>query len=210
MAHPPDRSMIGSAMKLLHRPDLYCWSEFNTERNIDFHSIAWIRSSGNILIDPLPLSDHDLAHLQSLGGASWIVITNSDHLRASQEIAKITGARIAAPQGERDTFPIPVDRWLSDGESLVPQLKAIELNGSKTPGELALVLQETTLITGDLVRAHRAGSLMLLPDGKLVDRQLALASVRRLAQLNQIETVLVGDGWHVFHQGQLRLQELCP
>jgi hypothetical protein len=196
-------------MKLLHRPDLYCWSEFNTERNIDFHSIAWMRSAGNILIDPLPLSAHDLAHLQSLGGASWIVITNSDHIRATQEIAKITGAQIAAPQGEQDTFPISIDRWLSDGDSIVPGLQAIALHGSKTPGELALLLESTTLITGDLVRAHRAGSLMLLPEAKLFDRDLALDSVRRLAKLSQVDTVLVGDGWHVFHDGQVRLQELC-
>jgi glyoxylase-like metal-dependent hydrolase (beta-lactamase superfamily II) len=196
-------------MKSLHRPDLFCWSEFDPERNIDFHSVAWIRSEGNILIDPLPLSDLDLAHLQSLGGASWIVVTNSDHIRASQAIAAKTGAKIAAPQGECDTFPIAVDRWLSDGESIVPQLQAIALHGSKTPGELALVLAETTLITGDLVRAHRAGSLMLLPDAKLVDRKLAIASVGRLAELAQIETVLVGDGWSVFHQGHIQLQALC-
>ncbi len=196
-------------MKLLHCPDLYCWSEFNPERNIDFHSIAWIRSAGNILIDPLPLSDHDLAHLQALGGASWIVITNSDHIRASQAIAAKTGAQIAAPQGERDTFPIAVDRWLTDGEEIVPQLQAIELHGSKTPGELALLLAQTTLITGDLVRAHQAGALMLLPDAKLIDRSLALASVRRLAELDRVETVLVGDGWHVFHQGHVQLQALC-
>jgi Metallo-beta-lactamase superfamily len=196
-------------MKLLHRPDLFCWSEFNSERNIDFHSIAWIRSAGNILIDPLPLSEHDLAHLQSLGGARWIVITNSDHIRASQAIAATTGAQIAAPQGERDTFPIAVDRWLSDGEEIVPGLEAIELHGSKTPGELGLVLEETTSITGDLVRAHQAGSLMLLPDAKLTDRALALASVRRLANLDRIETVLVGDGWHVFERGHFQLQALC-
>lgn len=196
-------------MKLLHRSDLYCWSEFNPDRNIDFHSIAWMRSAGNILIDPLPLSAHDRSHLQSLGGASWIVITNSDHLRASQEIAKLTGAQIAAPQGERDTFSIPVDRWLSDGDEIVPGLRAIELHGSKTPGELALILEETTLITGDLVRVHQAGSLTLLPEGKLIDRALALASVRRLANLDRIETVLVGDGWHVFDRGHTQLQALC-
>lgn len=132
MAHPLARQIFDSPMKLLHRPDLYCWSDFNPERNIDFHSIAWIRAEGNVLVDPLPLSDHDLAHLQSLGGASWIVITNSDHLRASLEIATNTGAQIAAPQGERDTFPIRrVDRWLSDGDSLVPGLKAIELSGAE-------------------------------------------------------------------------------
>jgi Metallo-beta-lactamase superfamily len=195
-------------MKSLHRPDLYCWSEFNADRNIDFHSIAWIRPEGNILIDPLPLSDHDRTHLQSLGGAQWIVITNSDHLRASQEISAKTGAQIAAPQGEQDSFPIPVQRWLTDGDLIVPGLEVIELHGSKTPGELALVLQDKTLITGDLVRAHQAGSLMLLPDAKLVDRSQAIASVQRLAALNHIETVLVGDGWQVFQDGYQQLQEL--
>jgi hypothetical protein len=75
---------------------------------------------------------------------------------------------------------------------------------------LALLLEETTLITGDLVRAHQAGSLMLLPDFKLFDRNRAIASVRRLAELSQIETVLVGDGWQIFQDGHIRLQELIP
>ena len=103
-------------MKLLHCPDLFCWSEFDTNRNIDFHSIAWIRIEGNVLVDPLPLSDHDWTHLQSLGGAKWIVVTNSDHIRASLEIAEKTGAQIASPGGEKGTFPIPVQRWLFDGD----------------------------------------------------------------------------------------------
>jgi hypothetical protein len=195
-------------MKLLHRPDLFCWSEFNTERNIDFHSIAWIRPEGNVLIDPLPLSEHNWHHLRSLGGAAWIIITNSDHVRASLEIAEQTGAQIAAPDGEQATFPIPVQRWLGDGDIVVSGLNALELHGSKTPGELAFLLEETTLITGDLVRAHQAGSLMLLPDGKLIDRSLAIASVKRLAQLSQVEAVLVGDGWQIFRDGHTYLQEL--
>jgi hypothetical protein len=195
-------------MKSLHRPDLFCWSEFDRERNVDFHSIAWIRPEGNVLVDPLPLSEHDWAHLHSLGGAAWIVITNSDHIRASQKIAEKTGAQIAAPSGEKDTFPIPVQRWLGDGDFIVPGLNAVELHGSKTPGELAFLLEETTLITGDLVRAHQAGSLMLLPDAKLIDRSLAIASVRRLAQLTKIEAVLVGDGWQIFHDGHNYLQVL--
>jgi Metallo-beta-lactamase superfamily len=196
-------------MKSLHRPDLYCWSEFDADRNVDFHSILWVRPEGNILIDPLPISEHNWLHLESLGGVQWIVITNSDHLRASQEIAAKTGAQIAAPQGEKDTFPISVQRWLSDGDALVPGLKAIELHGSKTPGELALLLQDTTLITGDLVRAHQAGSLMILPDAKLVDKPLAIASVQKLATLNQVSAVLVGDGWQVFQDGHQLLQKLA-
>ncbi|MFB2974558.1 hypothetical protein ACE1CD_36990 [Aerosakkonema sp. BLCC-F183] len=196
-------------MKSLHRSDLYMWSSFDSDRNVDFNSVAWIRPEGNILIDPLPLSNHDREHLNSLGGAAWIIITNSDHIRDSKDIAQLTGAKIAAPSAEQETFSIPVNRWLSDGEELVPGLKVMEMQGSKTPGELALILEATTLITGDLIRAHKAGSLMILPDAKLKNRQEAVASVRKLADLTNIETVLIGDGWSVFHNGSQQLQELA-
>ncbi|MBK1986226.1 MBL fold metallo-hydrolase [Sphaerospermopsis aphanizomenoides BCCUSP55] len=195
-------------MKYLHRPDLYSWSCFNPTRNIDFNGFAWIRPEGNILIDPVALSNHDWNHLESLGGVLWIVLTNSDHLRSAREIANQTYSKIAGPLAEKESFPIVCDRWLSDGEELVPGLKVIEMQGSKTPGELALLLEETTLITGDLVRSHKAGTLNMLPDEKLLNREQAVASVRRLASLEKVEAVLVGDGWSIFRDGSDRLQEL--
>lgn len=196
-------------MKSLHRPDLYGWSTFNPARNIDFNGIAWVRPGGNVLVDPVALSNHDWNHLQSLGGVVWIVLTNSEHIRSAKEIADQTYAKIAAPVGEKDSFPIHCDRWLSDGEEVVPGLQVLELHGSKTPGELALLLEETTLITGDLVRARKAGSLTILPDEKLLNRKEAKASVLRLAALPNIEAVLVGDGWPVFRDGGDRLLELA-
>ncbi len=196
-------------MKSLHHPDLYSWSIFDPERNVDFNGIAWVRPDGNVLFDPVSLSKHDLAHLNALGGAAWIVVTNSDHVRAAKEIAQLTGSQIAGPAAEKDIFPIRCDRWLADGDELVPGLKAIALEGSKTPGELALLLEGTTLITGDLVRAHQAGSLMILPDAKLQNRADAVASVRRLAAISSIDAVLVGDGWSVFRDGSDHLKELA-
>lgn len=100
-------------MKQLHRKDLFGWSEFNQERNLDFHSVLWVREQGNLLIDPLALSDHDLEHLQALGGANIIVITNSDHCRDAENIAAQTGAKIVGPVGEQATFPIVCDCWLA-------------------------------------------------------------------------------------------------
>lgn len=195
-------------MKRLHRPDLFCWSLFNEERNLDFHSVVWVRSGGNVVVDPLPLSDHDEAHLRQLGGAAWIVVTNSDHVRATAPLATATGAKIAGPRGEKDSFPVSCARWLTDRDEIVPGLVAYEMNGSKTPGELALVLEETTLISGDLVRAHEGGSLCLLPDAKLRDRGQAIVSVARLAGLGKIDAVLPGDGWPVFRGGTAALREM--
>lgn len=195
-------------MKQLHRKDLFGWSEFNQDRNLDFHSVLWVRESGNVLIDPLPLSEHDRMHLQALGGASIIVITNSDHCRDAENIAAQTGAKIAGPSGERENFPIACDRWITDNEEIIPGLIAVQLEGSKTPGELALLLENSTLITGDLIRSHLAGELCLLPDAKLTDRDLALQSVTRLASLAAIDAVLTGDGWPVFNNGRAALKRL--
>ncbi|MEQ9496413.1 MAG: MBL fold metallo-hydrolase [Deltaproteobacteria bacterium] len=193
-------------MKNTHRPDLFMWSRFDEARNVDFNALAWIREGGNVLVDPLPMSDHDRAHLESLGGAKHIVVTNSDHLRDAVALAERFGAELAGPAQEPD---LPVERRLAEGDEVVPGLKVFELDGSKTPGELALLLEERTLVTGDLIRAHRGGELMILPPDKLADRDAARKSVRRMAALVGLEAVLVGDGWPVFTGGGLALASLA-
>ena len=195
-------------MKHLHRPHLYGWSSFDEARNIDFNSVVWVRSQGNVIIDPLPLSDHDEAHLQELGGVAWIIVTNSDHIRDSKHMAERTGARLMGPKGEAGSFPVECARWLTDGDEVVPGMEVLEMEGSKTPRELALLLEKSTLITGDLIRAHEGGALGLLPDKKLSDRSKAIASVRRVAALPELEALLPGDGWPVFRDAKVILGDL--
>lgn len=196
-------------MKLLHQEHLFGWSRFDESRNIDFHSVLWRRSSGNVVVDPLPLGPHDEAHLRSLGPVSLIVVTNSDHVRATPDLARLTGARVAGPSAEKGSFPIPCDLFLAEGDEPIPGLRVLELHGSKTPGELALLIDDTTLVVGDLVRAHRAGRLTCLPEPKLRDPALARESIRRLAGIESVDAVLTGDGWPVFRDGRRALAELA-
>lgn len=195
-------------MKALHKPNLFSWSVFDEDRNVDFHSVLWVSSGGNVAIDPLKLSLHDRRHIESLGGVQHIVLTNSDHERSAAELAKSTGARVLGPALEMDALCALGAEPVADGDEPIAGLKALELHGSKTPGELALVIEGHTLLVGDLVRGQRGGRLNLLPDAKLVDRAQALASLRRLSQLSGIEAVLVGDGWPVFHGGHHALHAL--
>lgn len=195
-------------MKALHKPNLFCWSVFNEERDLDFHSVFWTSAHGNVAIDPLPLSEHDRSHVEALGGIQDIVITNSDHLRGAAELAGISGARVWGPRLELDKLQPLGGRGVGDGEQPVAGLEVFELHGSKTPGELAILIEHHTLVVGDLVRGHRAGRLNLLPDAKLEDRKQALGSLRRLTELSSIEAVLVGDGWPVFHGGRHALNAL--
>lgn len=194
-------------MKRTHRKDLFCWSRFDEARDIDFNSYAWVRPEGTVLIDPLPLSDHDRRDLEARGPVTHVVLTNSDHVRDAPAVAERYRATIVGPAGERDRLGVRCDRWIASGE-ILPGLIAVALDGSKTPGELALVLEETTLITGDLLRAHAGGSLHLLPPEKLADPAKARESVRGLLTFAKIDAVLVGDGWPIFRGARAQLEEL--
>jgi hypothetical protein len=196
------------SMKLLHKNNLFCWSQFDNERNIDFHSYLWVRSEGNVIFDPLPLTVHDENHLNSLGVVTHIIISNSDHIRDSEKLSKLTGAKICGPSGEKDCFPIQCSEWLEETKGLIEGLDVYCLSGSKTKGELAFVIEGETLITGDLIRAHRGGKLCILPEAKLQDSNKAKESVRRLASTPGIKAVLPGDGWPVFCNGEYVLSEL--
>ena len=195
-------------MKKLHRSDLYCWSIFDVDRNIDFNGILWVRPQGNVIIDPLPLEKYDRNHLEKLGGAKYVIITNSDHVRDCKNILSLTGAKCFGPEGEKKNFPITCDYWLKDGDTPIEGIEIFSFKGSKTSGELAILLEKSTLITGDLIRSHIGGQLNILPDEKLVNRDLAIESVRRMASIKEIEAVIPGDGWPIFSYGHEALLNL--
>ncbi len=195
-------------MKKLHRSDLYCWSRFDVERNIDFNGILWVKPHGNVIIDPLPLEEYDKKHLEKLGGAKYVIITNSDHVRDAKNILTLTGAKSFGPEREKKNFPIKCDYWLKDGDNPIDGIDVFNLKGSKTSGELAILIEKSTLITGDLIRSHIGGKLSMLPDKKLINRNLAIDSIRRVASIKGIEAVIPCDGWPIFNCGQEALLEL--
>ncbi|HCP46445.1 MAG TPA: MBL fold metallo-hydrolase [Deltaproteobacteria bacterium] len=202
-------------MKSLHRPDLYAWSVFDTARNLDFNGTLWTRSGGNIAVDPMELSEHDRQHVAQLGGLDWILLTNADHVRDTVAIAQFFDARIAAPAAEREAAPLAaleLDHLMEPDEVLGCGIRCVPMRGSKGfAGELAFLLpEEDTLICGDLIRGQRAGSLNLLPDEKLTDKDLCIASVSELLQISRLEAILVGDGQSIFRNAAQRLTELLP
>jgi glyoxylase-like metal-dependent hydrolase (beta-lactamase superfamily II) len=199
-------------MKSLHIPGLWAWSRFDEARNIEFNSVLACLPTGNIAFDPLPLSAHDQAHVEALGGVAWVNISNADHVRDAVGVQQQFGARIGAPIGERgaaELAGVDVAHWFADeGELVDCGVRVLPVRGSKTPGEVAFVLPAgDTLICGDLVRGQTAGRLNILPDAKLSDRAAAIESVREMLSQRPAH-VVVGDGWSVFHRGVQALELL--
>ncbi len=194
-------------MKQLMYSDIYSWSIFSEMRQLDFNGHLWVRSEGNILIDPVPMIDSDLNQLAALGGAELIVITNCDHEREAEDFRKLTGAQIAVHEADAGAMSTKVDRSLADGEEIVPGLTAIHLRYGKSAGEIALYFSEQEIVlTGDLIVGAPMGNLSLLMDDKLENPAKAALEIRKILSLS-FDTILVGDGHSILRDGRRQLVE---
>ncbi len=202
-------------LKKTSLPGLAYWSRPQPERGIDFNGFLWVRPTGNALIDPLELDAPEVEALRREGGASWILLTNFDHLRAAPALRATLGARVLAPAEERPRFgrdAAQVDHWYTDGADLpgglADELRVFALRGGKSAYEAAFYLVAArALVFGDLVRCHLSGALRLLPDEKLSDRGAAIESLLPLRELD-VRAVLLGDGDCFFHAGDRALAQL--
>ena len=192
-------------MKRLMIEDLYSWSVFSEARQIDFNGHLWVREDGNIAIDPVAMNDADRSQLEQLGGVKSIVITNRDHEREAAVFQEWTGAEVIVPEADADAMDIKPARTISDGETIVPGLRAIHLQYGKSPGEIALHFNEKgTVLFGDIVAGEPMGRLSLLADDKLEDAPKAAMQLRKVLAL-RFSTVLVGDGHSLFREGRQEL-----
>lgn len=192
-------------MKRLMIEDLYSWSVFSEARQIDFNGHLWVREEGNIAIDPVAMCDADRAQLEQLGGVKYIVITNRDHEREAAAFQEWTGAEVIVPESDADEMDIKPARTISDGETIVPGLRAIHLSSGKSPGEIALYFSEkSAILFGDIVAGEPMGRLSLLADDKLADAPKAAMELRKVLGL-RFNTVLVGDGHSLFKEGRQEL-----
>ena len=194
-------------MKRLIFEDIYTWSVFSEERQIDFNGHLWVRPDGNIAMDPVAMCDADRMQLAELGGAKWIVLTNRDHEREAAAFQKWTGAEVVVHEADADALGIKPARTIRDGDTVVPGLQAVHLQFGKSPGEIALYFSEKrALLFGDLVVGEPMGRLTLLADEKLAVAPKAALQLRKVLEL-PFDTVLVGDGHSLFKAGRQQLVE---
>lgn len=185
-------------MQPLFLPGAFMWSRRQPDRQMNFNSYLFCTPEGNVAIDPLPLEADELGRVIALGGLSWIIITNRDHVRGAATLRERFGAQIAAADGEIQESGVPVDRVVLDGERLFPGACAVALYDQKSPGEFAIHLAEhQTLIVGDALIGAPAGELSLLPDERYDDVHQTILSLRKLWAL-QPKALLTCDGAPLF------------
>ena len=171
---------------------VFAWSRFNPEKGFNFNGHVLKTSKGVVMIDPVELSEEDLAYLDAAGlKPDALVITNRNHLRTREKVLARWRIPVVLHEAEVEEAGVPADRTVKDGDDLFG-LRVVHVPG-KSPGEIALLWpQRRALLVGDALIAPY-GKIKTVPDEKMDDPALLRVSLERLKTLD-FDALLVGDG----------------
>jgi uncharacterized cupin superfamily protein len=106
------------------------------------------------------------------------------------------GARVLCGRREAGLFELRVDDTFED--RALPGVAAIALEGAKTAGEVAFLIEELGVaVVGDALIGAPSGALSFMADEKLADPVALALSLRRL-WTPEVTTLLLGDGASLF------------
>jgi glyoxylase-like metal-dependent hydrolase (beta-lactamase superfamily II) len=187
---------------------IWTWAWLSPPHGYDFNGHLVLHADGNVCIDPVELTDEARAKLVAEGVAT-IAITNRNHVRAANEVRRLTGARTlihAADEAYARAQGAEIDGALAGGDAIGP-LRVVGVPG-KSPGEVAFLWPARhLLIVGDAAIGNPPGALSLLREKVMDDPSRLRVSVRALLD-GDFDTVLVGDGVSILSGAKQKLSDL--
>ncbi len=176
-------------------PDIWQWSCFSQEKQLDFNGLFLTVGEHRIMVDPPPMTPEELVQAKRGGPVDYIIITNRDHVREAAAYRKEFGCQVMVPEADAPEMEVKADRTFKDGELLPGGIWVVHLKDLKSPGECALFIQQGrgVIVVGDALIGKPAGSLCLLPAEKYADVNKARDGLRRLLKY-EFDALLVGDG----------------
>lgn len=162
-------------------------------RDVSFNGYLLAVGEERVVVDPPPLTTWDLEHLVALGGATRVVVTNANHLRAAAPLCEQFGASLHVPAADADRITCDGATSYVDGDDLFG-LRVVGLQDQKTPGESGLYWADRKLlVVGDALIGVPARSVCMLPPAKYADVDAARRGLSRLTELD-VGVLLTGDG----------------
>lgn len=181
-------------------PNLFRWSEFSEEKQLNFNGHYLVHREESVFIDPPDLNDDGMSELKqriadhSGSPLKAILLTNVHHDRASLKFKEIFSIPICIHENDKDLLDFTPDHTFRADEILFCGLKVIHLKDQKSPGESAFLLEgKKQLFVGDALIGKTPGKLNLLPPEKYKDIQKAKEALKIL-QSCDFDDLLLGDG----------------
>lgn len=181
-------------------PNLFRWSEFSDEKQLNFNGYYLVNREESVIIDPPDLSNDGMSELKNRiadharSPLKAVLLTNAHHDRASLNFKETFHIPIYVHENDKDLLDFTPDHTFKDDEILFCGLKVIHLKEQKSPGESAFLLEDQKkLFVGDALIGKTPGKLNLLPPEKYKDIHKAKEALKVLKSCD-FDDLLLGDG----------------
>ncbi|MGE3979305.1 MAG: hypothetical protein AB7F94_17225 [Nitrospira sp.] len=190
-------------------PDIWQWSWFSDEKQLDFNGLLLVIGEHKILVDPPPMTAEARAVVRRYEPMDYIIITNRDHIREAAAYQSELKCQLRVPEADAAQMDVKPTKTYKDGELLPGGIWAIHLREQKSPGESALFIERGrgVLILGDALIGKPPGAVHMLPGEKYADLAKAKEGLRRLLKYN-FDSLLVGDGSSILVGGKQQVEQL--
>jgi len=189
-------------------PGLFVWQYYDARIKAELCSSAILASGKIYLIDPILLEASQLDRLRQQAPPAAIIVTNANHVRASDYYSKEFSVPILARSESFGGNKPPQFVEITGGGKICPELEVIAIEGA-VAGEIALYdpLKGGTLIVGDaLVNFEPAGFAVLPRKYCLNERQFRQSLWERLTR--PAERMLFAHGTPILSGASSHLRRL--
>ena len=189
-------------------PCLSIWHGYDPSAKAELFSSCLLTSDGAYLIDPIPLESAALDELVVSSRVAGIIVTSSNHHRASVQFADQFSIPIFA---RSETFSHPAPRRftrVADGDEICDGLRVIGIEGAVS-GEIVLHYAPSggTLIVGDALINFEPYGFTFLP-GKYCSNEKEMHRTLRELLACKAERMLFAHGTPILSGASDRLKDL--
>jgi glyoxylase-like metal-dependent hydrolase (beta-lactamase superfamily II) len=189
-------------------PYLALWHGYDPSIKAELYSVCLSTSDGGYLVDPIPLQREALDDLLGSSRVAGIIVTNSNHCRASIRFANQFSASLFARRGTfLDAQPRQFRR-VANGDEIGDGLRVIAIEGAAA-GEIILhyVPDEGTFIVGDALINFEPYGFTFLPRKYCSNEKEMRHSLRKLLDY-KAERIFFAHGTPILSGANERLQDL--
>jgi glyoxylase-like metal-dependent hydrolase (beta-lactamase superfamily II) len=189
-------------------PHLALWHGYDPAVKADLYSTCVLTPCGAYLVDPIPLQSEALDELLGSHRVSGVIVTSSNHHRASAQFAEQFSIPIFA---RCETFSDKVPRQfrkVADGDELCQDIRVIGIEGAAA-GEIVLNYAPGggTLIVGDALINCEPYGFTFLPAKYCSNAKAIRRSLRKLLDY-KAERMLFAHGTPILSRASERLRAL--
>jgi len=189
-------------------PHLALWHGYDPAVKAELYSTCVLTPRGAYLVDHIPLHNEALDEVLGSHRVSGVIVTNSNHYRASAKFAE----QFSAPVFARcETFPDKMPRQfrkVADGDEICDGLLLSSIEGAAA-GEIVLhyALGGGTLIVGDALINFEPYGFTFLPAKYCSNAKEMRRSLRKLLSY-KADRMLFAHGSPILSGASDRLQRL--